>query len=48
MSFRSPYPAVPIPNRSVHDVLFGSIADTDLDRPALIDGASGPSPTTGP
>ncbi|BDE61509.1 AMP-binding protein [Rhodococcus hoagii] len=41
MSFRSPYPAVPIPNRSVYDVLFGSIADTDLDRPALIDGASG-------
>ncbi|WP_226436536.1 AMP-binding protein [Rhodococcus yananensis] len=41
MSFRSPFPDVEIPASSVYDLLFGSIADADLDRPALIDGASG-------
>lgn len=41
MSFHSPSPTIEIPNRSVYDVLFGSIADADLDRPALIEGASG-------
>ncbi len=41
MSFRSPFPDVEIPDLSVYDFLFGSIDETDLDRPALIDGPSG-------
>ncbi|TQF68581.1 4-coumarate--CoA ligase family protein [Rhodococcus spelaei] len=41
MSFKSPYPDVEIPNLSVYDFLFGSIAEADLDRIALIDGATG-------
>ena len=41
MSFRSPFPDVEIPNLSVYDFLFGSIAESDLDKPALIDGTSG-------
>ncbi|WP_072804360.1 AMP-binding protein [Rhodococcoides yunnanense] len=41
MSFNSPFPDVEIPNQSVYDYLFGSIADGDLEKPALIDGTSG-------
>ncbi|NGP07424.1 4-coumarate--CoA ligase family protein [Rhodococcus sp. 14C212] len=41
MSFRSPFPDVEIPALSVYDFLFGSIAEADLGRPALIEGASG-------
>lgn len=41
MSFRSPFPDVEIPASSVYDFLFGSIDEADLDRPALIDGATG-------
>ncbi|MFZ2178797.1 MAG: AMP-binding protein [Rhodococcus sp. (in: high G+C Gram-positive bacteria)] len=41
MSFKSPFPDVEIPNLSVYEFLFGEIASADLDRPALIDGASG-------
>ncbi|WP_338886456.1 AMP-binding protein [Rhodococcus sovatensis] len=41
MSFNSPFPDVEIPNLSVYDYLFGSIADADLQKPALIDGTSG-------
>ncbi|MDX5313046.1 AMP-binding protein [Rhodococcus ruber] len=41
MSFRSPFPDVDIPALSVYDFLFGSIAESDLDRPALTEGATG-------
>ena len=41
MALASPYPDVEIPNLSVYDFLFGSIAESDLDKPALIDGTSG-------
>ncbi|WP_347956367.1 AMP-binding protein [Gordonia aichiensis] len=41
MSFSSPYPDVEIPNVSVYDYLFGSLAESDLDRTALIDSTSG-------
>ncbi|WP_413768790.1 AMP-binding protein [Rhodococcus pyridinivorans] len=37
MSFKSPFPDVEIPNRSVYDFLFASITEADLDRVALID-----------
>ena len=37
MSVKSPYPDVEIPNVSVYEYLFGSIADDDLERVALID-----------
>ncbi|MHB1171093.1 MAG: AMP-binding protein [Lacisediminihabitans sp.] len=39
--FRSPLPDVAIPELSVYDALFASLTDADLDRTALIDGASG-------
>lgn len=41
MSFKSPYPDVDIPNLGLYDFLFGSIAESDRDRIALIDGATG-------
>jgi hypothetical protein len=41
VSFKSPFPDVEIPNLSVYDFLFGQVDPADLDRPALIDGASG-------
>ncbi|MFC9556204.1 AMP-binding protein, partial [Rhodococcus sp. NPDC056960] len=41
MSFKSPFPDVEIPNLSVYEFLFGRVDPADLDRPALIDGASG-------
>ncbi|WP_349898236.1 AMP-binding protein [Parafrigoribacterium soli] len=39
--FRSPLPDVIIPELSVYDALFASLAEDDLDRIALIDGTSG-------
>jgi acyl-CoA synthetase (AMP-forming)/AMP-acid ligase II len=39
--FRSPLPDVEIPDLSVYDYLFGSIAESDLDRVAIVDGTSG-------
>ncbi|MFE7419011.1 AMP-binding protein [Rhodococcus sp. NPDC057529] len=41
MSFKSPFPDVEIPNRSVYDFLFGHLDPADGERPALVDGASG-------
>ena len=41
MVFTSPLPDVAIPDLSVYDYLFGSIAEPDLDRVALIDGPTG-------
>ena len=55
MVFRSPFPDVEIPDVSLHQLLFGDIADR-ADRVALIDGMSGavddlrpacPAPSTG-
>ncbi|GAC56875.1 putative 4-coumarate--CoA ligase [Gordonia hirsuta DSM 44140 = NBRC 16056] len=45
MSFRNPYDDVEIPDVSVYDFLFGSIADGDLDRTALIDSRNGATTT---
>ncbi|GAA3951071.1 AMP-binding protein [Gordonia caeni] len=45
MSFRNPYDDVEIPNVSVYDYLFGSIAEGDLDRIALIDSKTGATTT---
>ncbi len=45
MSFKSPYPDVEIPELSLPDFIFGDIDPADLDRPALIDGASGVATT---
>ena len=45
MVFRSPLADVEIPNLSVYDYLFGSITDADLDRVAIVDGASGAETT---
>ncbi|MFZ2511609.1 MAG: AMP-binding protein [Gordonia sp. (in: high G+C Gram-positive bacteria)] len=45
MSFRNPYDDVEIPNLSVYDYLFGSIAETDLERTALIDARTGATTT---
>ena len=39
--FRSPLPDVVIPELSVYDFLFAPLSGADLDRIALIDGASG-------
>lgn len=41
MVFRSPHPDVAIPQLSIYDFLFGSIAEADLDREAVTDGGSG-------
>ncbi|MCK8612461.1 4-coumarate--CoA ligase family protein [Gordonia sp. C13] len=41
MSFTSPFPDVEIPEVSVHQFLFGSIADDELGRTALVDPKSG-------
>ncbi|MFE6920961.1 4-coumarate--CoA ligase family protein [Nocardia sp. NPDC057663] len=45
MSFRSPYPDVEIPDTNVYDFLFAGISGSDLDRPALIDSATGDQTT---
>lgn len=41
MSFNSPHPDVEIPELSVYDYIFGSLADADLDQPALVTGSIG-------
>ncbi|SDU34540.1 AMP-binding protein [Gordonia westfalica] len=41
MSFTSPFPDVEIPEVSVHEFLFGTIADDELGRTALVDPKSG-------
>ncbi len=41
MAFKGPLPDVDIPDLSVYDYLFGSIDPADLDRIAIVDGASG-------
>lgn len=43
--FQSPYPPVEIPDQSIYDYLFGSLADGDLDRVALVEPASGAETT---
>jgi len=43
--FRSPLPDVEIPDLSVYDFLFASIDAADLDRIAIVDGASGAETT---
>ncbi|HEX5859950.1 MAG TPA: AMP-binding protein [Microbacterium sp.] len=45
--FTSPLPDVEIPELSIYDYLFGSLADDDLGRAALIDPASGVETTYG-
>ncbi|MCF8589634.1 AMP-binding protein [Gordonia liuliyuniae] len=47
MTFASPFPAVDIPDVSVYDFLFGSLADDDRDRAALVDSVSGATTTYG-
>ncbi|MFF2242583.1 AMP-binding protein [Arthrobacter sp. NPDC058130] len=43
--FSSPYPDVDVPSLSIYDYLFGSLAEEDLDRVAVVDGASGAETT---
>ena len=45
MVFRGPLPDVDIPHLSVYDYLFASIDAADLDRIAIVDGASGAETT---
>jgi acyl-CoA synthetase (AMP-forming)/AMP-acid ligase II len=45
MSFASPFPDVEIPESSVYDMLFGDIAEEDLNRVALIDAKGGAETT---
>lgn len=43
--FSSPYPDVEVPNLGIYDYLFGALAEEDLDRVAVVDGASGAGTT---
>ncbi|MBD3942963.1 AMP-binding protein [Microbacterium sp. NEAU-LLC] len=43
--FRSPLPDVVIPDVTVYDFLFGSLAEADRERCALVDGPSGAATT---
>ena len=43
--FSSPYPDVDVPNLGIYDYLFGALAEADLDRVAVVDGASGAETT---
>ncbi len=43
--FSSPYPDVEVPNLGIYDYLFGALAEEDLDRVAIVDGASGAETT---
>ncbi|GAA3885278.1 4-coumarate--CoA ligase family protein [Leifsonia kafniensis] len=43
--FTSPYPDVEIPELSIYDYLFDEVAGADLDRVAIVDGATGASMT---
>jgi 4-coumarate--CoA ligase len=42
---KSTFPDVEIPDLSVYDFLFGDLGESDLDRVALVDGASGAETT---
>ncbi len=39
--FSSPFPDVDIPSVSIYDYLFGGLTEAELDRAAVVDGASG-------
>lgn len=41
--FTSPYPPVEIPDLSIYDYLFTDLTEADLDRVAVVDGATGAS-----
>ncbi|WP_426997430.1 AMP-binding protein [Pseudarthrobacter sp. N5] len=43
--FSSPFPDVIIPDQSIHEYLFGGLADAELDRIAVVDGTSGAETT---
>ncbi|MEV5052414.1 AMP-binding protein [Arthrobacter sp. LAR12-1-1.1] len=43
--FSSPYPDVEVPSLGIYDYLFGALAEEDLDRVAIVDGASGAETT---
>jgi 4-coumarate--CoA ligase len=43
--FSSPFPDVVIPDQSLYEYLFGGLTETDLDRTAVVDGASGEQTT---
>ena len=43
--FTSPYPDVDVPNLGIYDYLFGGLGEEDLDRVAIVDGASGAETT---
>jgi acyl-CoA synthetase (AMP-forming)/AMP-acid ligase II len=45
--FRSPHPPVDIPDVSIYDYLFDSLDDSDLERVALVDPATGAETTYG-
>jgi len=45
--FQSPYPRIAVPSHSVYDHLFGSLDESDLERVALIDPATGDETTYG-
>ncbi|MWB96984.1 AMP-binding protein [Agromyces seonyuensis] len=47
MPFTSPLPDVEIPDVSLYDLLFAGLADDDLERTAVVDGASGAATTYG-
>jgi 4-coumarate--CoA ligase len=41
--FRSLYPDVAIPDQSLYDFMFGTLVDAELDRVAVVDGATTPT-----
>lgn len=43
--FSSPFPDVVIPDQSLYEYLFGGLTEEDLDRTAVVDGASGAETT---
>lgn len=43
--FSSPFPDVAIPDQSIYEYLFGGLSEADLDRTAVVDGASGAATT---
>lgn len=47
MVIRSPYPDVEVPDQTLYDFLFGTLAPADLGRVAVVDGVSGEATTYG-
>jgi len=43
--FSSPFPDVVIPDQSLYEYLFGGLTEADMDRTAVVDGASGEQTT---